>query len=333
MAAGDHELDPLLAERRGSGGERVEVLARGVRGDRQDVGAPAPGGHRFRREARVDAAVDHLGLDVQQFLELVPGERRDGDDRAGAAGDQRQQPALPGRVEAAVPAGVPQRRRVVEDHDGVARGHRGEVRRAQQDVGAGALDRQHELLPGVAGAMRQRGWRRERPVGEPRAQLARPALHPTQLRPHRRAPVDHGSHRASVSVVLALIDIEHDEAPRPPSPPGRVRPPIRHGSARPAARRAGQPARAHARGPARVPRTRPGEPAAAPAVDVPARAGRPVRRALRPFAPRGLPVRGRDPHRDGRDHRRVHDLPDRPRRLPIRLPRLLRAREVLRARG
>ena len=32
------------------------------------------------------------------------------------------------------------------------------------------------------------------------------------------------------------------------------------------------------------------------------------------------------PHRQRRDRRRVHDLPDRPRRVPVRLPRLLRAR-------
>ena len=88
------------------------------------------------------------------------------------------------------------------------------------------------------------------------------------------------------------------ETPRPPPPPGRFRPPLGHRPSRPAAGRAGSHARAHPRGPGRVPGAGAREPSAAPAVDLPARARRPVRRALRPLAPRGLPLPGRDPHRD-----------------------------------
>ena len=67
-----------------------------------------------------------------------------------------------------------------------------------------------------------------------------------------------------------------------------------------------------------------GEPRAAPAVDLPARAPRPVRGALRPLAARRLRVPARLPARGRRDRGRADRLPDRPRRLPVRLPRLLR---------
>src|ERR1700754_4112148 len=68
--------------------ERLQVLAGGVRGDRQHVRPGAPRGRGGRREARADAAVDDVGVDAEQRLELAPGELADGDDRAGAAGDQ-----------------------------------------------------------------------------------------------------------------------------------------------------------------------------------------------------------------------------------------------------
>ena len=118
-----------------------------------------------------------------------------------AAGDQRQQPALPGRVEPRVPAGMPQRGGVVEDHDDVARGDRREVRRAQQDVGAGGLDRQHELLPRMAGAVRQRGRRRERPS----TAAARTARAPSARR--RRAPVAPRRERRSRSTGLNDLEV------------------------------------------------------------------------------------------------------------------------------
>src|SRR5262249_7695184 len=117
------------------------------------------------------------------------------------------------------------------------------------------------------------------------------------------------------------------EAPSPPPPAAREpRAPVGVAARRPAGRRARRPARAGARGPAGGPGARSPGPSPAPPVDVPAGARRPVRRALLALAPRRLPVPALLPARQRRDRGRLHGLPDRPRRVPVRLPRLLRAR-------
>ena len=86
------------------------------------------------------------------------------------------------------------------------------------------------------------------------------------------------------------------------------------------------PARARARRPRDVPAHGAREPRPAPAVDLSARAPRPVRRPRRARDARGLRLPGRLPGRGRRPRGHLHDLPDRARLLPVRLPRLLRGR-------
>ena len=225
-----------------------------------------------------------------------------------------------------------QRRGVVDHHDDVARGHRREVRGAQQTPaparsGPAARPAPRRARRGATsaggGAMRSR-------VRQPRAQLARPALHAAELRPTAARPsiaaVGHGARGAHPPLRIRFHCSRH-ETPRPPPPPGRCSSAPPTSSRRPAPGRPRQPARAHPRGPRRS-------------------SWRLARESHRLHRPWTYPPERADqfdelysrsrredflcllalPHRHRRDHRRVHDLPDRPRRLPVRLPRLLRPR-------
>ena len=85
----------------------------------------------------------------------------------------------------------------VVDHDDVARERqRREVGRAQQRPRAGGPQRQHELLPRVAGAVDEPRRRREDLVrvgpqrGQARGELARPALDAAELGARGGAGVD-----------------------------------------------------------------------------------------------------------------------------------------------
>ena len=85
----------------------------------------------------------------------------------------------------------------VVDHDDVARERqRREVGRAQQRPRAGGPQRQHELLPRVAGAVDEPRRRREDLVGagpqrgQPGGELARPALDAAELGARGGAGVD-----------------------------------------------------------------------------------------------------------------------------------------------
>jgi hypothetical protein len=161
VAASHDDLDAVGGERLRGGHERGEILARGQAADREDIRAleeqRAAGGLGVGRgrEAVVDAAGHHVGLDLQQLGELRAGEFGDGDHAPGTVSDQRQDGPLPGRVRAAVPARVAQHRGVVDDDDAAPAGDRREVRRAQQRPHAGRTRRQHELLPGVPGAVHE----------------------------------------------------------------------------------------------------------------------------------------------------------------------------------
>ena len=191
MPAGDDHLDPVGGELPRGRDERREVLARGLRRDAEDVGAGeaerAARGLRVgvRGEGGVDAArddADARGRQLQQVREFMAGELGYGHDVQRATGQGREDAPLPGRVGRRVPLGMAQRRGVV-DHDDVARERqRGEVGGAQERARAGRPQRQHELLPGVAGAVHEPRRRREDLVrvgpqrGQAGGELARPAF-------------------------------------------------------------------------------------------------------------------------------------------------------------
>jgi hypothetical protein len=91
-----------------------------------------------------------------------------------------------------------QRGGVVDHHDAARTGERGQVGRAQERRCAQLPrpDRQHELLPGVAGAVGERRRRAQHDIaaGPQRRQadseLARPALDAAELGPDGGAGVD-----------------------------------------------------------------------------------------------------------------------------------------------
>ena len=129
-------------------------------------------------------------------------ERRDGDHVARAARDQREQAPLPGGVGRRVPAGMAQRRGVVEHDDGARVRDRGEVGGAQERARPARAQRQDELLPRVAGAVGEarRGGAQDVVAagaqrGQPRRELARPALDAAQLGPGGGARVDRDRRR------------------------------------------------------------------------------------------------------------------------------------------
>ena len=234
-----------------------------------------------------------------------------------------------------------QRGGVVDDHDDVARGHRREVRGAQQRGARGrSATRQHDLLPRVPGAVRERRRRRDaRVYGQPRAQLARPALHPAELGPrggprvdrdrsrsrrrrgHRRAQAQHPSRSVR-------FDSARMKRARPPPPPGRC--PSAPPTSFPPDPPPGARGSACACSPARTARSSSRWRARATGCT-----GRgPTRPSARTSSTSSTAARAartssacwRCRIDDRRDRRRVHHLPDRPRRLPVRLPRLLRPR-------
>ena len=160
-------------------------------------GRSKPGGRgASRAEPLVDAAGHDLRLDAEQLAELRGRELRHGDDALRPPRDRRQQHALRARVRRRVPAGMAQRRGVVDHDDGARIRQRRQVRRAQQRAHPRGARRQHQLLPRVTGAMDERARRREHRVaarpqrGQPARQLARPALDAAELGPRRRARVD-----------------------------------------------------------------------------------------------------------------------------------------------
>ena len=239
-----------------------------------------------------------------------------------------------------------QRRRVVERRPPSAGG-----RAAPGSPGTGARARQRAPAPGARAAPRRgrrgartRGGGRSDDVavrpqrGQPRRELARPALDAAELGPRGRPRVDRDPpgraarrrivSRDGRSSGCALISrVRRPMLRRRPlsavagalRAPSEVEPEAPPEGARVALRVLDRGDREAFLSLARESRElhRP--------VDLPAGALRPVRRPLRPLAARRLRLPGRRAGRGrARDRRRLHDLPDRPRRVPVGLPRLLR---------
>ena len=83
---------------------------------------------------------------------------------------------------------------VVEHDHGAGERHGRQVRRADQHAGVARAHGQHRLLPRVPRAVRERARRAQHAVvaerGQPRGQLARPALHAAELGARGGARVD-----------------------------------------------------------------------------------------------------------------------------------------------
>ena len=273
---------------------------------------------RGRREAAVDPARHHRHprrIDAEQLGELRAGELRHGDDPPGARREHRQQPPLPGRVDAGVPGGMAQRGGVVEHEHGAARGRGRQVRRAQQQRRAQPRDPrgQDELLPRVArpggpAAEAGAGPRRRPGAGPAGARRARAPSAPRRPARGARRLVRRWRPAASARRTIpeplrgpfevrrlqcGLIDRWLRGRPRMRRPALLRRPgprvPVRLIDGAPAEAPDGASRRAAAARPRRsrgVPAAGGREPHPAPAVDLSARAPRAVRRALRPLAPR-----------------------------------------------
>ena len=205
--AGDDQVDAVLTQRSPRLVQGAEVLARAGGAEGEHVGpafeavAPSRGvAVGVRAEPLADAVGHHLDLrrvGAEQLDELALGELGDRDQQPGPARDRGQQAALVGDVEGAVGLGMPQRRDVVDhDHVAAAGGERGEVGGGEDQPRLAGGQRQHGLLPGVAGLEGEPRGRHDHLVAvgaQPRQalrQLARDPLDPADLGAGGGAGVD-----------------------------------------------------------------------------------------------------------------------------------------------
>ncbi len=126
VRAGEHELEPVVAERASDRFERSEVLALrdGADDERiwplERVAATRGRRIRVRREPLIDPLRhddDRVGVRAEELDQLAAGEPRRGEHEPGAPGEQRQDPAVIGDERARVGLRVAERRRVVDDDD------------------------------------------------------------------------------------------------------------------------------------------------------------------------------------------------------------------------
>ena len=149
----------VLASRRGADDQRVRPRQRQPARRLLGIGG-------FGEPGR-DPAWDHrdpLRRDAQGRRDLPAGELRDGDDRAGASCDRRQQQALVADVGRRVRLGRHQRRHIV-DHDDIAAVKDGsEIGRRVDEQGTVRSSGQHELLPEMPRPVREARPRRDHAV-------------------------------------------------------------------------------------------------------------------------------------------------------------------------
>ena len=356
VAAGDHDVDALAARapaRRGRA--RRGSCARCARRRRARTAARgrAPAGARRRRRAGENAGSTPPGTTLtrrgepEQVAQLAARELRD-----------RDHVQRPPRERAAAAAAATPRRRASTSRDGAGRRRRGSrrpcagrpaargwpgraARARARPRAAGRTACSHACPARCASARR----RREHGVGagpqrgQPRGELARPALDAAELGPHGRAGVDRerarGGARASIArstFGLAGGDAFMESCIEGPSEAPRCCGGRRSATARSRRRvatRARQPRRAagaRARRSRRVPRAWCARAASCTG-----------RGPTRPSGPTSSTTssraRGRDDfaclrraRRGRRPRRHLHGLADRPRLLPVGLPRLLRER-------
>ncbi len=166
-AARDEKVDAHRVERRCEAEQQAEVLVAGPAAERQDEGSVETGPGRQGGAGRVPE--ERVFVPVRQHRDVALGDRevggdllrgvaRHGGDPRRARGQQRKQRAINGAEGAAVALRAAEHVGVVDAHDLVGAG--GGCRIAQVEKATRPAQRQHGLLPDMAGA------RAERPVVE-----------------------------------------------------------------------------------------------------------------------------------------------------------------------